>query len=301
MIASGDVPTEVRQGLRKGRRLCLWTLFWLSGISALMFVVMGQSQAMKTAFVEDLLSLVPSVTFLVAASLEGKPANRRFPYGYKRFNSIAFLISATALLSIGAFMAYEAATVLVTMEHPSIGAIKLLGQPIWLGWAMIAALLYSAIPPMILGRMKMPVAEAIEDKILFTDAETQKADWQTAFGGIAGIIGIGLGYWWADAGAALFISLSILRDGWANIKRSTAELADGAPRELDSDDTDTEAVEVRSKLAAAFPLSDIRLRESGRYMLAEVVGSDAVGDVHLDKFRPARRPWRLAEISLVPK
>jgi cobalt-zinc-cadmium efflux system protein len=301
MIASGDVPDEIRAGLRKGRRLCLWTLFWLGGISVLMYLVMGQSQAMKTAFIEDVLSLIPSITFLVAASLEDKPATAKFPFGFKRFNSIAFLISATALLSIGAFMAYEAVIALIRMEHPSIGAIELFGTHVWLGWIMVAALLYSAIPPMILGLMKKPVAECIEDKVLFTDAQTQKADWQTAVAGIAGVVGIGFGLWWADAAAALFISLSILRDGWSNIRKSTAELADGAPRELDSQAIDEEAKDVMAKLSDAFPRSNIRMRQSGRYMLAEVTGADAVGPVDLARFRPERRSWRLAEISLIQK
>lgn len=299
MIASGRVPEEVREGLRKGRRLCFWTLFWIGGISILMYLVMGQSQAMKTAFIEDVLSLVPSITFLVAASLEDKAATPKFPFGFKRMNSIAFLISATALLSIGAFTAYEAVMALVIREHPSIGAIELFGTQLWLGWVMIGALFYSAIPPVILGRMKKPVAESIEDKVLFTDAQTQKADWQTALAGIVGVIGIGLGFWWADAVAALFISLSILKDGWDNIKKSTAELADGAPRELDSQSIDEDAEDVAKKLKKAFPHSDIRIRESGRYMLAEVVGSDAGPPVDLEKFRPERRSWRLAEISIV--
>lgn len=299
MIASGRVPEEVREGLRKGRRLCFWTLFWIGGISILMFLVMGQSQAMKTAFIEDVLSLVPSITFLIAATLEDKAATPKFPFGFKRMNSIAFLISATALLSIGAFTAYEAIMALIMREHPSIGAMELFGTQLWSGWVMIGALLYSAIPPVILGRMKKPVAESIEDKVLFTDAQTQKADWQTALAGIVGVIGIGLGFWWADAVAALFISLSILKDGWDNIRKSTAELADGAPRELDSQSIDEEAEDVAKKLRKAFPQSDIRVRESGRYMLAEIVGPDARGPVELEMFRPERRSWRLAEISIV--
>ena len=255
---------------------------------------------MKTAFVEDMLSLVPSATFLIAASLEDKPATQRFPFGFKRLNSIAFLISATALLSIGAFMAFEAIMALVKMEHPTIGAIRLFGQEFWLGWLMIAALLYSAIPPIILGRLKKPVAEQIEDKVLFTDAQTQKADWQTALAGIVGVMGIGVGLWWADAAAALFISLSILRDGWQNIKKSSSELADGAPRDLSSEDIAKDARAVMDRLAAAYPAASIRLRESGRYMIAEIAGSENMQAPTLDQFSPADRPWRLAQISLVP-
>lgn len=299
MISDPSIPAEVRKGLSRGRALCLWTLFWLSTICVLMYLVMGQSQAMKTAFIEDLLSLVPSITFLVAASLEHKPPNPKFPFGYKRFNSIAFLISATALLSIGGFMAYEALIGLLNMEHPSIGAINIFGMHVWLGWVMLGALAYSAIPPVILGHLKKPVAEQLQDKVLFTDAQTQKADWQTALAGMAGIVGIGFGLWWADAVAALFISLSILRDGWRAVGQSTAELADGAPRALDSGQIDSEAEDLIEKLSRAFPRSSVRVRESGRYMIAQITGPDATGAIDIKNFCPEKRPWRLAEISLI--
>jgi len=56
---------------------------------------------------------------------------------------------------------------LVRFEHPSIGLIELFGQQIWLGWLMIAALVYSGLPPVLLGRAKMRLAAALHDKVLF--------------------------------------------------------------------------------------------------------------------------------------
>ncbi len=35
----------------------------------------------------------------------------------------------------------------VLAEHPTIGTVMLFGHTVWLGWLMIAALLYSAVPP----------------------------------------------------------------------------------------------------------------------------------------------------------
>ena len=85
MMGAGDIPVEVRRGLDKARKLCLWTLFWISDITILMYLAMGQSRAMKTAFIEDILSLVPSIVFLISASVENKKADRRCPLGYERF------------------------------------------------------------------------------------------------------------------------------------------------------------------------------------------------------------------------
>jgi hypothetical protein len=48
---------------------------------------------------------------------------------------------------------------------------------VWLGWLMIAALVYSGIPPFILGRMKLPLARELHEKALQTDADINKGDW----------------------------------------------------------------------------------------------------------------------------
>ncbi len=83
---------------------------------------------------------------------------------------------------------------------------------------MIGALLYGAIPPIFLGRMKQPLAETLHDKVLNADAAMNRADWLTAFAAIAGIIGIGIGIWWADAAAAIVIALDITRDGFKYVR-----------------------------------------------------------------------------------
>ncbi|GIM65811.1 hypothetical protein Pve01_95580 [Planomonospora venezuelensis] len=49
------------------------------------------------------------------------------------------------------------------------------------------------------------------------------------------MLGIGLGLWWADSGAALLISLSIVRDGWTNLHYSTTALMDERARTYDDE------------------------------------------------------------------
>lgn len=62
-----------------------------------MWFVMGSSQAMKTALVEELLSLVPAIVFLVALHFERKGPSKAFPFGYDRVQSLGALIAAVAL------------------------------------------------------------------------------------------------------------------------------------------------------------------------------------------------------------
>jgi hypothetical protein len=55
-------------------------------------------------------------------------------------------------------------------EHRPIGVVEPLGLgPVWLGWLMILALAWSAIPSVFLGRAKLPLATQLDDKVLYTD------------------------------------------------------------------------------------------------------------------------------------
>ncbi|HEY5723027.1 MAG TPA: cation diffusion facilitator family transporter [Allosphingosinicella sp.] len=296
------IPAEIEADIRKAVRLECWTIAWMISIITLIGLAMGSSQAMKTAWVEDVLSLVPALVFLLALHFERKPPTGRFPYGYHRVNSLAFLVSAVALAVMGALLLFESLHSLAIADHVTIPPVDLFGRDVWLGWLMIAALAYSVIPPMILGYMKLPVARRLQDKVLHTDALMQKADWMTGLAGIAGILGIGLGYWWADSVAAGIISFSILKDGVTALAIAVAELADGAPRRLGSTRIEAEAEALRARLSELYPGARVRLRESGRFIQAQVCGVASPGKVDLDALWPGKpeRSWRFAQLSFAP-
>jgi cation diffusion facilitator family transporter len=295
------LPQPIVHDMRRAKRLEWWTLFWMSTVVVVMYFAMGSSQAMKTAFLEDALSLIPAITFLIAARLEPKEPTEKYPYGFVRVNSLAFLASAVVLTMMGAWLLFDGVMGLIRGEHPTIGPVTLFGETVWLGWVMIAALAYSVIPPVILGHLKKPVSHRLRDKVLHTDALMQKADWMTGLAGIAGILGVGLGYWWADSAAAAFISLSILWDGLTNMRTASAELLDGAPRELEGPAIAEEARRLHKRLQKRWPEATIRLRESGRYLMASVEGVEHPGVVpppgELMGSDPA---WRLDRVSFVP-
>ena len=295
-------PPHVKAGIERARKLELWTIAWLVTVVPLMAMVVGSSQAMKTVWIEDMLGFIPPTAFLLSTHLERKGASAAFPFGFDRANGIAFVISAAALALMGVYLLFESAMTLVMAEHPTVGTMRLFGRDIWMGWLMIAVLLWSTVPSMILGRMKLPVARTINDKVLHTDAEMQKADWMSGLAGIAGVIGIGLGYWWADAAAAGLISFSILKDGVTSLRAATAELADGAPRALERDVVAKEASDLQVALVRRFAGAEVRLRETGRVIHAEVAASAPATVPPLPELWPGDpdRAWRLAQLSFVP-
>ena len=100
----------------------------MASIITLIGLAMGSSQAMKTAWVEDVLSLIPSLVFLLALHFERKAPTARFPYGYHRVNSLAFLVAAVALSVMGTVLLVESALSLVRAEHVTIPPVRLFGR-----------------------------------------------------------------------------------------------------------------------------------------------------------------------------
>lgn len=300
---SEGLPPGLQDTMRRARRLEWWSIGWTISVIVVMGAAMGSSQTMKTAWIEDCLSLIPPAVFLIAARIERLPPSARYPNGFARVPSLAFAIAAAALTGLGATLLVDSAIGLFSREHPTVAAVHVFGREIWLGWIMIAAQVYSIVVPIVLGRLKLPLARQLNDKTLFTDAMTQKANWMTGVAGIGGIIGIGMGYWWADALAAALISLDILNDGVRALRAASAELVDGAPRALDSCEVADDAAALHAALDARFPGAEVHLRETGRVIGVQIVGANPP-DATLDpaEYWPGdpERAWRLGHISFVP-
>ncbi|WCT72234.1 cation transporter [Sphingomonas naphthae] len=295
------LPDEQRAVMTRAIHLEYWNIGWTISIVVAMGLVLGQSQTMKTAWIEDTLGLVPPLMFLLAAHVERhwKPS-RRFPFGFHRVNSLGFFVAAISLATVGSVLLWDSASTLLAAEHATVGSVRLFGRDIWLGWLMLAAQLYSLIPPMIIGRKELPLAEALNDKLLHTDALMNKANWLTGAAGIAGVLGLGLGWWWADSLAAAIISIDVIHDGISAFRAATAELVDGAPREQSGNDLSAEAEALRRELERRFPGADVRMRETGRLIRAEVCGVPApVEPIDLGELWPGRSEtaWRLDAVS----
>ncbi|MDT9599424.1 cation transporter [Sphingosinicella rhizophila] len=297
-----SIPPEIEKDLDRAVGLEYWNIGWTISIVVVMGLAMGNSQTMKTAWVEDLLGLIPPIVFLTAVHFERKPSTRLFPFGFARVHSLAFLVAAVALAAVGLSLLWDAAFTLYAQEHATVASITIFGRDIWLGWVMLAAQVYSIIPPYIIGRKELPLAKRLQDEVLYTDALMNKANWLTGAAGLFGVIGLGLGWWWADSVAAAFISIGIIHDGWKALRIASAELADGVPRALGGLEMDAEAEMLMEKLSCQYPGGAIRLRETGRYIHAEICGIEPDRAQDLNALWPGapERSWRLAQLSFRP-
>jgi cation diffusion facilitator family transporter len=304
-ISNFEYPDHLMPVFNKAKRLEWITIAYLVSAALAMFLTMGNSQAMKTAWIEDLLSLMPSVSFLIASRIFVKPATSEFPYGYHKVVSIAYVCSSLALFSIGGFLIVDSLLTLLEGDRPTIGTIIIFGHQIWLGYAMIGALIWGTVPAIFLGRAKLPMAKKLHEKNLYTDAEMQKADWMTGVAAIIGITGIGFGWWWADATAAALIALDIIHDGFTNLRQAIYDLLNQIPKTVDNQKTDPIIVHIEEYLARKpwIKESQIRLREEGHIYFGEAFVVPAQTDHITQLIEETRRDienmhWKMHEFLI---
>lgn len=305
-FGSTKLPEEQSEALHKATKLEWITIAYMVTAVVLVALVMGSSQAMKAAWIEDMLAFIPPIAFLVATRFIKWPPTPDHPYGYNRAVAAGHLVAASALLATGAILMFDSAIGLINQEYPPLGTMRLFGVMMWAGWPMIAVMVYTAVGPFILGRLKQKPAELLHDRILHADADMQKADWLTATGTILGVLGIGLGLWWADALVAIVISMAIVKDGWRNLHHALRGLMDGRARTTDMDDVHPLVGEVQGTLERDARVSSARVmvRDVGHLLSVDgfVVPRDELTASDMEGLVKQLREldWKIDDVVLMP-
>jgi cation diffusion facilitator family transporter len=305
--SADQLPPDRRPALKHGKQLAVLSILYLCSTVALLLLVMGGSQALKTEFVGDGLSMVAPVLFLVGDRISGRPPSERYPYGFARAVSAGYLGAAVALLLIGAYLLFDSAGKLIRAEHPTLGGFPVFGHTIWLGWLGIVVLLWSSIPAVFLGKAKEKAGLALNDKVLLADAKANAADWQSAAAAILGVLGIAAGLWWLDAVAAAVISVEIIRSGLSEIHSALGDLLDRRPENLQAKGFDPLPERLTGFLKAQPWLTDavVRVREEGRQFTGEAFvvpceREDLVSRIETTSREACDLDWRLKELLITP-
>ena len=122
-----------------------------------------------------------------------------------------------------------------------------------------------------------------------------------------GVIGIGLGLWWADSVAASIVSLDIVRDGGKNLRTAVGDLMDKEPTVVDDSRADPLPLWVKNELMLMDWVKDaeVRLREAGHVFSGEafvvpVDDEDLLGRVERANRHLLELDWRLHELVIAP-
>lgn len=127
-----EVSGPRREGLvedvSRARRLEWLGLAYLCSTVTILVFVMSGSQALKTEFVGDALSMIAPILFLVGDRVSAREPSETYPFGYERAVAAGYLGAALALLATGAYLCGDSARKLISREHPIIGGVSVFGH-----------------------------------------------------------------------------------------------------------------------------------------------------------------------------
>lgn len=309
-VASNDAaefPPELESVLRKARRLEWLTIAYICSSAVVVYLTMGSSQAMRTSFFENVVSIVPAVAFLVSSRLAFRKPSTKYPYGLHSSVAIGHLTAALALVAMGSMLLIEAVAKLAAGARTTIGGVEIFGDVVWAGWPMLAALAYTGIPSFFLGRAKLRLAPKIHDKVLFADSNMMRADWMAELGAACGVIGAGFGLWWTDSLAAGLVSLNILHDGVVNLSAATTDLVDERPKKTDYSGLDPMPERIAELLRGLDWVAavEVRMREEGHVFIGEAFvvprsPEDLVARIADAVARARAVDWRMYDLTIMP-
>lgn len=304
----GQLPDDKKRELDQARRQEWATLALRISVVAALYATLGSSQALHAVWLKSLWSLLPPLAFLAAARIEAWPPTERFPYGFYRAGSIAFLTAALALTCMGSYLLFAGLRSLIEHHEPQLATIEAMGGwSHWHGWWIIAALGYSVAVPWIVGSRRQQLAIALHDKGLYADAAMGRVNWLAGSAAIIGVLGIGLGVWWLDYAATLVIAVDVLRHGLRHLHTAVCDLIDEVPRRIGSRTPDPLGATIRDYLESCDWIAEarVRLREEGRLLTGIALVCPHESTATLARFEAARErieqmDWRLLDFQLVP-
>jgi cobalt-zinc-cadmium efflux system protein len=268
-----DFPPEVARGFHRARRI-EWLNIILTALSVLIVgSVLGSSQAMKSAWVEDTTSLIPPICALIALHRERKSANRGHPFGYFGAGVVAFALASGAILLVGLLLVWDSAGTLIRAEHVAIESVTVLGQDVWLGYLMMGALVLSGGWPIVVSQFQRKAAKAIFDRPIFADAYMNKAQWLSSSAALIGVLLAAFGVWWGDALAGIVIALDIVHDGYSHLRQAASDVMDSSPRTFEKDRLDPLVSRMANEAKDVRGVSDCEVlaRENGRFLFVHLL------------------------------
>lgn len=251
----------------------------LTGLVELAIALLSGSVALLGDALHNLSDVSTSVLVFVGFRASRKVPTERYSYGYERAEDLAGIGVALVIWGSAAVAAFESVNKL--LRHGGTG---------YVGWGIAAALVGIAGNQLV-ARYKLVVGKRIRSATMVADAKHSWLDALSSGGAMLGLIGVALGWGWADAVAGIVVTGFICHVGWEVTSDIAHRLLDGV---------DPEIITTAEAVAAAVPgvtHAHARARWTGRTLRVEVEG-------FLDPETPlaaADRIGRLVAAALAPR
>src|ERR1700751_4022051 len=226
----------------------------VTGFIELAIALVSGSVALLGDALHNLSDVSTSVLVFVGFRASRKIPTERYPYGYERAEDLAGLGVALVIWGSALVAGFESVTKL--LRHGGTG------HP---GWGIAAAAVGIAGNQLV-ARYKLIVGRRIRSATMVADAKHSWLDALSSAGAMLGLIGVALGWGWADAVAGIAVTGFICHVGWEVTADIAHRLLDGVDPEIITK-AETAASTVRGDMHA-----HARARWTGRTLGVEVRG-----------------------------
>ena len=203
--------------------------------------------------IDSVSDIVSSLVVLIAARIIARPPNIKFPYGYKKADTVATKVLSFILFFAGAQLAYSTIRILITgevMEAPGLLAI-------WVTLISIAGKLFLAL-------MLFRTGKKVESTMLIANARNMRNDILLSVSVLAGLLFTYiLDMPLIDRIVAFLISLFIMYEGFRIFMKSNIDLMDG----IDNIDVYNKLFESVHSVSGAQNPHRVRARKIGHYYM----------------------------------
>jgi cation diffusion facilitator family transporter len=226
----------------------------LTGLIELAIALVSGSVALLGDALHNLSDVSTSALVFVGFRASRKVPTERYPYGYERAEDLAGIGVAVVIWGSALVAGFESVTKL--LRHGGTGHV---------GWGIAAAAVGIAGNQLV-ARYKLVVGRRIRSATMVADAKHSWLDALSSAGAMLGLIGVALGWGWADAVAGIVVTAFICHVGWEVTSDIAHRLLDGVEPEIITT-AETAAATVPGVIHA-----HARARWTGRTLRVEVEG-----------------------------
>lgn len=195
---------------------------WLSIITYICLAIvkitisyMGTSEALRADGLNNATDVIASVSVLIGLKIARKPPDRNHPYGHFRAETVASLIAAFIMFSVGIEVLFSASESLYQANSKTPDMIT----------AWVA--LFSAVVMYVVYRFNLNLAKKINSQSLNAAAQDNRSDALVSIGAFVGIAGSQFQIYWLDTVTALVVGIIICKTAWDIFRESSLSLTDG--------------------------------------------------------------------------
>jgi cation diffusion facilitator family transporter len=236
-------------------RASWWAIF---GNALLAFLKLGVgfisgSYAVIADGIDSVSDIVSSVVVLVAARIIARPPNIKFPYGYKKADTVATKVLSFMIFFAGAQLAFSTLRILVaggSMEVP--------------GRLAILVTLISILGKLLLAKMLFRIGKKVESTMLVANARNMRNDILLSLSVLGSLLfSVFLKEPLIDRIIALLISFFIMYEGFRIFMKSNIDLMDG----IDDTELYNKLFESVRSVEGAHNPHRVRARKIGHYYM----------------------------------